>query len=426
MPFQYLVAFYGRGRSNSPMEKIEFKSLIFEKIWQVLLGLFCVSAFVSKSGISIFGILLILISVFILPWKEIAKNRKEVLIFIGLYPLAILCNLFSLGGVQSAVKVAVSWPWVLLALPGLVVFLRPRDQKVALLAAGLGFFLACLNAIYIFIVQFGGQFGSEVRVASFWDLGRWGVFVASSFLALLALYQYFQSKGNQRKYIFLGLSLLGLFCLFVSNTRAPWVAALLSCFVLCWLNPKLFRLLLFYVVLCVIAVFSSAGLRERIASIYNVEKSADGAYTSTDASNAGRLNMWKLAMVFYQRQPWFGTGFENTEKPLREFISTQDDEFRSRYITAEYSYRDQHSSYVSTLVQMGMLFSLIFWGVLLWLFTKHIIVWRGGSSLWASFVIALFFCHGVLFAFYTSSSSYEMLAFFPFVALFPGKSTPPT
>ncbi len=420
LPFQYLVAFYGRGRSNSPMEKIEFKSPIFEKIWQVLLGLFCVSAFVSKSGISIFGILLILISVFILPWKEIAKNRKEVLIFIGLYPLAIVCNLFSLGGVQSAVKVAVSWPWVLLALPGLVVFLRPRDQKVALIAAGVGLLVACGLSLYYFFHDFGGVFTSNVRVPSFWDISRWGLFLASSLIGLVALSKYLSDrKIKQNFWIVQVLVVLSAICLILSNTRAPWLATALGVVVFFVLFPKalkMFRGYLLVVLLCFALVPS---LRSRVTSMFEIQRAADGKITSADSSNAGRLHMWAVALDFYKEQPWFGTGFENTESHLRNFLDRQGDEYKAKYVMEEYSYRDQHSSYFSTLVQMGVVFSIIFWAVLFYLFIGFGQSWLQTRSLWAAAMMALMVCHAILFVFYSSNNSYDMVAFFPFIALFP-------
>ncbi len=420
LPFQYLVAFYGRGRSNSPMEKIEFKSPIFEKIWQVLLGLFCVSAFVSKSGISIFGILLILISVFILPWKEIAKNRKEVLIFIGLYPLAIVCNLFSLGGVQSAVKVAVSWPWVLLALPGLVVFLRPRDQKVALLAAGLGLIVACGLSFYYFIFNYKGVFAHDVRVPSFWDISRWGLFLASSLIGLVALSKLFFEK-NQKKYFWIiqGLVVIAGISLILSNTRAPWLAAGFGILVFFALYPKMFKVFRGYFVAVILCFALVPALRARVESMFAVQKAADGKITSSDASNAGRLHMWAVALDFYKEQPWFGTGLENTETPLKDFLDRKGEEYKAKYVTSEYSYRDQHSSYFSTLVQMGILFSILFWGVMAYLFAGFVCRWLSARSLWAGTMIALILCHMVLFVFYSSNNSYDMVALFPFIALFP-------
>lgn len=402
------------------MEKIEFKSLIFEKIWQVLLGLFCVSAFVSKSGISIFGILLILISVFILPWKEIAKNRKEVLIFIGLYPLAIVCNLFSLGGVQSAVKVAVSWPWVLLALPGLVVFLRPRDQKVALIAAGVGLLVACGLSLYYFFHDFGGVFTSNVRVPSFWDISRWGLFLASSLLGLMALSKYFSDK-KQKLYFWLTQSIvvLSVICLLLSNTRAPWLAAVVGAFVFFCLNPRMFKIFSGYFLVLALCFAAVPDLRYRVSSMFEVQKSADGKITSADASNAGRLHMWAVALDFYKEQPWFGTGFENTESYLREYLDRRGEDYKAKYVTTEYSYRDQHSSYLSTLVQMGAVFSVLFWGVMIYLFVGFSKNWLQTRSLWASALMTLMICHAVLFVFYSSNNSYDMVVLFPFIGLFP-------
>jgi O-antigen ligase len=400
------------------MEKIEFKSLIFEKIWQVLLGLFCVSAFVSKSGISIFGILLILISVFILPWKEIAKNRKEVLIFIGLYPLAIVCNLFSLGGVQSAVKVAVSWPWVLLALPGLVVFLRPRDQKIALLTGGLGLAVACGLSLYYFFFQYGGQFVTGVRVASFWDISRWGLFLASSLIGILALSQYFYKAKTRKNFLILQLSfLVAAACLVLSNTRAPWLAAAAGCLVFILLYPRLLKVYGSYLIVLCLCFALFPPLRDRVVSMFEIQKSADGKMTSVNGSNAGRLHMWQVALEFYKEQPWFGTGFESTVEPLQNYMDRRGPDYKAKYMTEDFSFSDQHSSYLSTLIQMGVIFSVIFWGFFGYLFISFVAAWWRSRNLWAAAMICLMICHGVLFVFYSSTNSYDAIALFPFIPL---------
>lgn len=402
------------------MEKIKFKSVIFEKIWQGLVALFCISIFVSKSGLSIFGSLLILISLFLIPWKDVVKKRKEILIFVSLYPLAIICNFFSLGGLGSSLKVAASWPWVLLALPALVVFLRPRDQKIALVSGIFGFTVACFLSFYYFFHNYDGIFAPNVRVPSFWDISRWGLYLASSLIALIALTKLFRDKKERRLfYLMQSLLVIGAASLLLSNTRAPWLAAAIGIFVFFCLYPRMLKSFRAYVVILILCFALVPALRARVSSMFEVQTTADGKITSTDGSNAGRLHMWQVAMDFYKEQPWFGTGFENTEEHLRAYLDQRGEEYKAKYVTSEYSYRDQHSAYFSNLVQMGILFSVVFWGVLAYLFVGFVRIWLLNRSLWAGTMIALMVCHGVLFVFYSSNNSFDMVALFPFIALFP-------
>lgn len=404
-------------------QSFTFKNRAFESNWIVFLTLFCISVFVSKSGLSIFGGLLILQSLFVVDWQELKVNRKELLVFVGLYPLAILLAFFSNGGAASALKTAASWPWVLLALPTYVVFQRKKDQKVVLLASCVGLLVACLKALSIFMTQFGGHFDSSVRVASFWDISRWGVFLAASIVGLLGMIVYFSDKkARKMAYAMQALLVLAALCLVLSNTRGPWVSAAIGGLVMTVLFPRLLKMVAALGVIVVIALASNQGIRDRALSIVNVQKTEDGRITSSDRSNEGRLNMWEVGQEFFWEQPWFGTGFENGERYLRDYIERRGPEYKERYVTTEFSFRDQHSSYLTMLVQMGGVFSVIFWGVCLWfvfMFAKSYFQTR---SLYAGSVLALMASFAFIFVFYSSVLSYEMVALFPFVALIPKKT----
>lgn len=407
------------------MQNILIKNRTLEFVWQGLLALYCVSVFVSKSGLSIFGLLLILISIFILPWRELYQDRKELLAFVGLYPLAILLSFFSLGGAESAVKVAYSWPWPLLALPAYVVFARKKDHKVALVASLVGLVIACGMSLVIFFRDFGGHFSGAVRVASFWDISRWGLFLASALMGLLGLTLHFKERGQKKEALLIqALAILVVVSLVLSNTRAPWLAAVAGVACFSTLFPRMLKFSSILAVVVVLVFGFNEDLRRRVVSMISVQRTADGHITSKDPSNEGRLHMWKVGSEFFLQQPWFGTGFKNTEKGLNAFIDSKPG-YRERYVTSEFSFTDQHSSYLSMLVQMGALFSAIFFALLGWLMMKLAKCWYRERSIWAGAVISLMFVHGAIFVFYTSVVSYEMVALFPFVALWPRKASAP-
>lgn len=404
-------------------QSLSFKNRAFETTWLVFLVLYCISVFVSKSGLSIFGGLLILQSLFVIDWQDLKQHRKELLVFVALYPLAVFLAFFSNGGATSALKTAASWPWVLLALPAYVVLGRKKDQKVALVASCVGLVVSCGKALVIFFTQFQGHFDSSVRVASFWDISRWGVFLAASIVGLLALIVYFSDRKNSKlAYILQALLGLAAVCLVFSNTRGPWVSAAIGGLVMTVLFPRLLKMVAALGVIVVLALVSNQGIRDRAFSIVNVQKTEDGRITSTDRSNEGRLNMWEVGQEFFWEQPWFGTGFENGEQYLRDYIERRGPEYHDKYVTTEFSFRDQHSSYLTMLVQMGGIFSAVFWAVCLrfgFLFLKSYFQTR---SLWAGAVLALMASFVFIFVFYSSVLSYEMVALFPFVALIPKKT----
>ncbi|WP_374028803.1 O-antigen ligase family protein [Bdellovibrio bacteriovorus] len=397
------------------MKEIVFKTRVTEIAWQALLALYCVSVFISKSAISIFGFFLILFSLFLINWKDLVRSHKEVLVLAGLYPLALLCSLFSLGGVESVIKTAHSWPWPLLALPAAVVFSRKSDHKLVLIASVIGLLLACGMSYYLFFKDFGGHFSSGVRVGSFWDISRWGLILSSSLMALFALVLYFEKQNNKKEFwFFLVVTLFAALSLLLSNTRAPWIAAAAGGMVMTLLFPRTLR---FFAVVALLFSLSQ-DVRDRVLTIINVQRTSDGKITSTDASNEGRLHMWQVGSEFFWQQPWFGTGFENSEEYLLKFVDSKPG-YREKYVTSQFSFSDQHSSYLATFVQMGAIFSCILFGVLTWLVFLHLTAYVQTRSLWAGSILALFTVHLVIFVFYTSIQSFEMVALFPFIGLVP-------
>lgn len=398
-------------------QSLSFKNRAFETTWLVFLILYCISVFVSKSGISIFGSLLILMSLFVLDWKEVAKSRKELLVFVALYPLAIFLGLFSMGHAFAAKKVATSWPWVLLALPALVVFSRKRDQRVAVISGCFGLAVACVTALTKFFVDYDGVFTSKIRIAAFWDVLRWGSFLSISVIGLLSLLIYFSDKNSKRSTMaILSLFLISSVCLGLANARAAWVATSIGCLVLLVLYPRVIKFVSIFGAIAVILVSANQGIRERVYSIVSIEKSEDGKVTSKDKSNEGRLHMWQVGVEFFWLQPWFGTGFENSEKPLRDFMASKPG-YVEKYVTSEFSYRDQHSSYLTSFVQFGALFSLSFWMIIAYFVFCHLRDWWHDRNLWSGSIVAISIAHLIMFVFYSSVLSYEMTLFFPFLPL---------
>lgn len=398
-------------------QSLSFKNRAFETTWLVFLVLYCISVFVSKSGISIFGSLLILMSLFVLDWKEVVKSRKELLVFVSLYPLAIFLGFFSMGHAVAAQKVATSWPWVLLALPALVVFYRKRDQKVAIIAGCVGLAVACVTALTKFFVDYDGVFTSKIRINAFWDVLRWGSFLSISVIGLLSLLIYFSDRKNKRSSsVILSLFLLSSVCLGLANARAAWLATSIGCLVLLILYPRVIKFVAVFGVIAALLVSLNQGIRERVYSIVSIEKSEDGKMTSKDKSNEGRLHMWQVGAEFFWLQPWFGTGFENSEKLLREFVQSKPG-YVEKYVTSEFSYRDQHSSYLTSFIQFGAIFSLIFWVVIGYLVYCHLRDWWKNRNLWSGSIVAISIAHLTMFVFYSSVLSYEMTLFFPFLPL---------
>jgi O-antigen ligase len=392
------------------------------KLFESLLAIGCFSVFTSKSGLSAGLPLLIIVSLWIITTeaRHILKNRFIVAVG-SLYFLTIFSNFFSLGGVQSVQKVTLHWFYPLLVLPGALVIEKPKWQKLALISSGLGLMIGSLYTLYQFGSKLDFYFDGAARLGGFWDISRWGVFTGFAVLSILALVlhnTFLSPKSALKKELLLNLILLLLVeaGFVLSNSRAPFMALGIAVVVFCILKPKLIYWVTFIGLISALVLASNKGFQNRISSIMDVKKSPNGILTSNNESNEGRLHMWQVALQFFKEQPVFGVGFRNTERPLREYLD-KNPELKEKYVTSEFSFNDQHSSYLQILVEQGLIFFVVFWGVIGWGFGRSVFSWWQTRSIWDSYLIALYIYHGIIFIFYTSITSYEMSVFFPFIAL---------
>lgn len=389
-----------------------------------VLFFFGVSIYTSKSGISIFGLILLLYSIFNREARSTWINNKGVLLIASLYPAgALVSALVAIQDANAAVLThfLTSWPWPLLALPAAALH-RHKDRRQQLLAGLLiGLVISVGLALYIWATQHNYALDPKIRIISFWGIGYWGSFLAVSIVGLYVWIttdpKFFCPKYPQLLLnLFYVLTLLAsLGALILVNTRGPWLATAFVVALASFWTP-LGRRALILGVICLFAVgLTSEYIRQRAVSIFAV-KVQDGRVTSSDDSNAGRLHMWKVALDFYKEQPWLGTGLENTEQKLRNFIAKQGENYRKLYTATEFSYRDQHSSYISMLVQMGVVFSLLLWGIILagliQIFRKIRADLRDANPT-SLIVFSILMTHLIIFFFYSSMLSYEMATFFP-------------
>jgi O-antigen ligase len=182
--------------------------------------------------------------------------------------------------------------------------------------------------------------------------------------------------------------------------------------------PKSLRFYLSLVFLLALSFVYNDALRNRSESIVAVNKTSEGALASENGSNNGRLKMWQVGVEFFQERPWFGTGFENSANYMNEFFNAHPG-YRERFVVKQFSMSDQHNSYLAVLVQMGLFFSVFLWGAVFFCGYKLFMQWYQSSSLWAATLVCLLVADIVIFVFYGSILTYEMVALLPFLPLIP-------
>lgn len=378
--------------------------------------MFGLSFFTSKSGLSIFSSLLVIISIFYVDWKSFAKEKWLVL-FVLTLPLGMFLNLFSLGGWESSLLYLKSNPWVLTIIPGFLL-ISLKNIKWFAYPLILSLLAAIIKAVLSFYSDFGFVFGANVRVHSFFDIGRWGQFVGAAAVALLPFCYRREVYTKYKTWAFRGLFLLSSFCLLLSNTRGPWLGFFVAAsLVIVLMRKKVLFIGSLFLVILISGFLLSNGLKNRISSIVSVQENADGALSSSDSSNAGRLHMWSVALDFYKEQAWFGTGMKLMEKPFRDFISRKDEAYRDTHLVSEFSYNDAHSSYLHSLIEMGAIFFVYIWGIYFGLMIRILkkIFQEGEEALISPLSILVF--SSVVFVFYSSYATYESLISFVMVPL---------
>lgn len=381
---------------------------VVEIIWKFSWIMFGLSFFTSKSGLSIFSSLLIIISVFYVDWKAFLKEKWLVL-FVMTLPLGMFLNLFSLGGWESSLKFFFANPWPLMIIPGFHLIRQEDKLKFFLWPLSLSLVAAMLKAVSIFYLDYGLVFTPKARVASFFDIGRWGQFVGAAAIALMGLS--YPSVMKTKKVSVYVRTLFSLSCLFLllSNTRGPWLGFAAGAIFIVVAMRKYFK---FYAVVAVVItafVFSNETLSSRVGSIFKVEQDSSGRITSQDGSNAGRLHMWKVALDRFPQAPFFGTGFRNSEEPIRTFLSTQPPDYLEKYTRIDFSYNDAHSGYLQTLLEMGVLYTIFFWGLILSCFVVCVRAYLLRSDVFFLLAMSLTVNSLIVFIFYSSYASYESL-----------------
>lgn len=324
-----------------------------------------------------------------------------------LFPLAVILSLFSLSGHEAAIDVLTRWTWPLIYFPALYLQKNSLTKKIFFQALSVSLFIACLYSYFIFFRDHNLKYTSMTRVASFWDILRWGYFCSVALTIQLSVLLRPQLLTKKMwRWVFV-LFVMTLIALIFSNTRGAWFGALLGGLLVLITQRKSLKFYFTYILCVGLILLSSDSVREKLFSSFMIEKRG-GQITSGNDSNAGRLHMWKVSWELYQEVPFFGVGFEHSREALKSFLSTKDPVYVQTYTGTEYSYNDQHSSYMTVLLQFGGIYFVILYGFIL-LTMYHT---RKEMTYWPALV-----CTAVVYFFHSGIVSFEAVVLFGLCAL---------
>ncbi len=252
-------------------------------------------------------------------------------------------------------------------LPVLLILLKPQEnKKVALYGLLIGLIISLLYALYLFIDSGG------FNISPFWDIGRWRELLAYS---ILFMFPFLFSKKRQYQRLSTILLAVSFFILFLTSGRAAYLVLIIiiPCYIIIFQRQAFLKSLI-VVILLVGSLFLfpnkiSNNLIHRTESISN---------TRTDRSNLARLEMWSVGFKFFkynlQQSPvkaLCGMGDSKSETLFKKYLAqTGRLEVILIKSAGEFSFNDHHNAYLNTLNKQGLIFFIVFYGLLLYMF-KH-------------------------------------------------------
>ena len=366
--------------------------------------LYILSLFISKFGISLFGGILAIYSIYYFFKND--KPKDFILPFFILI-LGLILQCFSLGGFKSFIIFSYK-NYFLLILPLVPILLKDIKENYIVNTVASSLFIGILKSFYNFYKDYNLQYSSSIRVDSFFDIMRWGIILV---MGLLIILPYLNKKR-----IFLWIVFfLGIISLALNNSRGPILSLILGIIIFIILKKKIkLGIGILVVLISAFFILKSTNIlnqfSDRMESINNTKS----------GGNAARIFMWKKGMSFMtdslkenKKIFFFGTGINNRKKIFEKYlIENTDYKELNDDVKVAVSFDDSHNAYINMFVQTGFIFTIIYYIMLLY-YTIMVFInyfkYKHSSTL-SSFlaVIAFYFC-GI---FYGYSFTYETFTFF--------------
>lgn len=382
----------------------------------LLIFLYTASLNVSKFGISFFGGILSLISIFYYFSKnELLKENREIYNFsFGIFILGIFFQILSLGGIKSSLIFTYK-NYFLILLPFFIFFIDKNNlTKSIYKLLEISLFAGILKSYYNFYKIYNLKYTENIRVDSFFDIGRWGIVLVLGLLLIL-------SRLSRKNYFSWIVFLTGIVSLILNNSRGPFLSLILGVLIYIIFSRKI-KELLFGLILVFILIFSISKISDnKIISLekYKLRVSTIKE-TKKNSSNAARIFMWKENIKFIQdsfkgnkQLFFFGTGLKNREEIFKEYVEKKE-EYHSlpKNIKNVISMKDSHNAYLNILMETGLVYFTMYYTFLLYLsikaFTNYIKIRDKHTLSIFSAIVAFMFC-GI---FYGYAFTYETFIFY--------------
>ncbi len=323
---------------------------------------------ISRAGISILTILMILLWIFQGDFKskyENLKNNNVVVIlalFIGFGYLSLFWTLSGQVG-DGALLVSKTVRLVLLPMIIIATTLKKEYINKAITAFLLGMLISEILSYGIFFELWTLRHGSPSDPTPFMHHLDYSTFL--TFTSLLLLNRFFDTNNIKLKAFYFIYFLFVTSNLFLNGGRTGHLAFAISIFAVGFVNIKNKFLAFFSMLLLVISIFYAA---YNISPVFKQRFDAGaGEVTQINNSSASqyqgsfglRLGAWIVGIEIFKDNPILGTGAASEMIELNKYAKNSSKELQVVQNIAHF-----HNEYVGTLVRFGLIGLVLY--LLIW------------------------------------------------------------
>ncbi|RXJ69155.1 hypothetical protein CRV08_03850 [Halarcobacter ebronensis] len=341
--------------------KIRDRMLNSEKILNYLIIFFAFCLPISKAGVSLAEVLLILFWIIEGDFKrkfiQIWNCRVVILLFCFLL-LSFISILWSSDKVFALSYLSKYWHF--LVIPVIFTSLKIEYIEKVLSSFLFGILISVLFSFGIFFEIFKYKNVTSFDPSPFMDHTNYGIYL--SIAIFLTIYKAIKAQKFKEKIVYIFLGLIILIDLFLISGRTGQVTFLISIIILSLSTMKknIKFISVIFILVIIIATFAY-DLSETFNKRMNYTKNDIVSMYENDDYNGAfgqRVSFWIVGASVFSENIFFGTGigdeFNGAEKYLEKY------NFNKRFFPVNSEYMDYHNAFIQYSVQLGILGFILF------------------------------------------------------------------